>query len=152
MDSKIIWNRIVEQHQKNFNAQETVVQKEWESIFTAFGYNSFFGEIDSHRTIHIGSGKNTIPDIIIRTDNVDLFDVELKQYNLSFDIEMEKQLLSYMKLLEISVGILVCKDLYIYVYDKKETKRLKIDFTKDDPDGIEFVDLFYKGNFSIHKI
>ena len=152
MDSKIIWNRIVEQHQKNFNEQETVVQKEWESIFTAFGYSSFFGEIDSHRTIHIGSGKTTIPDIIIKDGKNDLFDVELKQYNLPFDKKMEEQLLSYMKLLEVSVGLLICKELYIYTYIEKNVKWVKIDFTENNPDGEKFVELFTKGNFSRNDI
>ena len=84
MDSVKIWNRIVKHYKDYYSAKEEVLQKDWEQIFSAFGYNSFFGEIDSHRSIHIGSHQRTIPDIIIRGDDGDLFDVELKQYNLPF--------------------------------------------------------------------
>ena len=82
-----IWNYIVERYEKNRSAQEVVVQQEWEQYFSElFNYRRLFGEVDAHRTIHIGSGHRTIPDIIINTDGRDLFDVELKQYNLPFNI------------------------------------------------------------------
>ena len=109
MDSVKIWNRIVKHYKDYYSAKEEVLQKDWEQIFSAFGYNSFFGEIDSHRSIHIGSHQRTIPDIIIRGDDGALFDVELKQYNLPFAIEFENQLKSYLDLLHISVGVLVCQ-------------------------------------------
>ena len=130
MDSVKIWNRIVEHYNANYSAKEEIIQKDWEQIFSAFGYNSFFGEIDAHRSIHIGSHQRTIPDIIIHSDEGDLFDVELKQYNLPFVIEFENQLKSYLDLLHISVGVLVCQKIYLYVYDfsKSKLKKISISF------------------------
>lgn len=150
-----IWNYIVAQYKKNYNAQEVVVQKEWEQYFSElFNYRSLFGEIDAHRNIHIGSGQRTIPDIIIKTDGHDLFDVELKQYNLTFSIEMENQLKSYMDLLHISVGVLVCQKIYIYIYNfaKSKFKRADIEFTENNPNGIKFVELLQKEHFSSESI
>lgn len=154
MDSLKIWNRIVKHYYDCYSDKEEIIQKDWEKIFSAFGYNSFFGEIDAHRSIHIGSHQRTIPDIIIRSDDRDLFDVELKQYNMSFAIEFENQLKSYLDLLHISVGVLVCQKIYVYVYDfsKSKLKKISISFVEDNPDGIMFVELMKKGNFSANKI
>ena len=64
MDNR--WNRFCEIFQKNHNEREDKVQKVFEQIFAVlFGYDPFDGEIDSHRTLHIGSTDRVIPDIII---------------------------------------------------------------------------------------
>lgn len=155
MDSVKIWNRIVKHYKDNYSAKEEVLQKDWEQIFSdLFNYSRFFGEIDSHRNIHIGSHQRTIPDIIIRSDEGDLFDVELKQYNLPFVIEFENQLKSYLDLLHISVGVLICQQIYLYVYDfsKSKLKKMVISFVENNPDGIDFVDLMKKGSFSAEAV
>lgn len=155
MDSVKIWNRIVKHYKDNYSAKEEVLQKDWEQIFSdLFNYSRFFGEIDSHRNIHIGSHQRTIPDIIIRSDEGDLFDVELKQYNMPFVIEFENQLKSYLDLLHISVGVLICQQIYLYVYDfsKSKLKKMVISFVENNPDGIDFVDLMKKGSFSAEAV
>ena len=156
MDAIKIWNLIVDHYHENMNASEEKLQKDWENqlIPGSLGYMKWFGEIDAHRTIHLGSTKSVIPDIIIKNESKDLFDIELKQYSYSFSIEMEKQLKSYMDLLHLSVGVLVCKKLYLYAYDfsKSKLKKVEIAFVKDNPDGIMFVELFEKGNFSEEKV
>lgn len=155
MDSVKIWNRIVKHYKDNYYAKEEVLQRDWEQIFSdLLNYSRFFGEIDSHRSIHIGSHQRTIPDIIIRGDNGDLFDVELKQYNLPFCIEFEDQLKSYLDLLHISVGVLICQQIYLYVYDfsKSKLKKMAISFIENNPDGIRFVNLMKKGGFSAENV
>lgn len=149
METKDIWNLIVKDYKENYNQPERVVQGLWENYCTTyFRYNK--NEIDAQRTIHIGSGMRTIPDIIIIQDNKDLLDIELKQYNYSFNDEMEKQLISYMDLLHLSIGVLVCKKLYLYVYDyaQKKIMRVAIDFVENNSDGIRFIELFTRQNFS----
>jgi len=148
------WNLIVAEVQKRLSARETEVQQLWEYIFADanfFGYSRFGGEIDSQRNIHIGSYERTIPDIIIRdiTNNKDLFVVELKQHNLSFDNKYKKQLFSYMRLLRLSIGILICNKIYLYVldYDDNETS-MEITFTNNNPNGSKFVELFCKSSYS----
>lgn len=156
MNVERIWNLIVKHYQTNYNAPEEKLQKDWENklISGSLGYMEWFGEIDAHRTIHLGSTKRVIPDIIIKNDERDLFDIELKQYSLPFTIEMEQQLKSYMDLLHVSVGVLVCQKIYVYVYDfsKSKLKKVEISFIEDNPDGIAFVELFSKGNFSEEKV
>lgn len=145
------WNYIVSKYNELYNSQENSVQREWEDYFLEiFGYSRRQSEIDSQRSIHIGSRERVIPDIIINTNGQDLFDIELKQYHLSFSKEMENQLISYLKLLRISVGILVCQKIYVYVYNltSDKVKKIEIPFIKDNSDGIKFVQLFQKENFS----
>lgn len=153
--TKIAWNYIVNQYKKNYHSDEAVVQEEWETFLSElFGYKKVYGEIDSHRTLTIGSSQRAIPDIIIRNNKIDLFDVELKQYNMAFTPEMENQLKSYMDLLHISVGVIVCRSIYIYLYDfhQQKLKKLEIAFTEDNVDGIRFVELFSKENFDKEQI
>ena len=155
MDSTKIWNRIVKHFKDNYSAKEEVIQKDWEQIFSdLFNYSRLFGEIDAHRNIHIGSHQRTIPDIIITSENGDLFDVELKQYNLPFSLDMENQLKSYMDLLHIAVGVIICQQIHLYVYNtgKTKLKKISIAFQENNPDGVKFVELMCKGSFSLEKV
>ena len=149
------WNYMVRRHKELYHSQESAIQRDWEDYFLeCFGYKRSLKEIDSQRSITIGSGERVIPDIIIKTNEHDLFDVELKQYNLSFSEEMQKQLISYLKQLRISIGVLVCQKIYICVYDyvNDTIKKFDISFVENDPDGIKFVELFQKENFSAERI
>ena len=158
MTSKETWNYLVDHYNRNIWANEDVIQRDWESFFAdaeLFKYSRIKGEVDSHRTLQIGSYKRVIPDIILRKNNDDLFVVELKKYSLNFSEEREAQLFSYLKLLHISIGVLVCDKIYIYAYDfekSEQENKLEIPFEKDNIDGIAFVDLFSKNMFSKDKI
>ena len=169
MNYGFLWNYIVEQYGKNLDKTEDFVQTEWERHFSEiFEYKRTYEEIDVHRNIQIGSYQRVIPDIIIRTfDKKDLFDVELKQYNLPFAKSMEDQLLSYMKQIGVSVGVLVCQKIYVYFYDltKKSIKRLGIDSKNEfetqveeirhkliESNIIEMVKKYFSENYSTEVI
>ena len=56
MNYKEIWNKIVDLFQANKNAEEFKLQNLWEVIFKEFfNYSSLNNEIDTHRSIHLGS-------------------------------------------------------------------------------------------------
>ena len=105
--------------------------------------------------MQIGATSRVIPDIIIRStqENRDLFVVELKQHTILTGYE---QLFSYLKLLKVDIGILICNKLYIYDYDtdKDDDNQsvLGIEFTKDNPDGIKFMELFSKSTFNQQEV
>ncbi|MBD5086236.1 MAG: GxxExxY protein [Clostridiales bacterium] len=147
------WNAIVSDIQKNQSLKEDAVQRLWEDIFAdadVFGYSKRSKEIDIWRNIQIGSRKSTIPDIIIRDSikNKDLFVVELKQLNFPFNQTYKDQLLSYMRLLELKVGILICNKIYIYFRDNSTTEySIEIPFEKNNAYGEKFIELFSKGDF-----
>ena len=147
------WNKLVELYNKHFNDKEEVIQNLWENIFVEFfGYSRFGGEIERQRNIRIGSTERVITDIIIKESNTDLFIIELKQYNLSHSAAMELQLMSYLKQLRLDTGILVCDKIYVFDYDygkaDDEQNRAEIAFTTDNPDGVRFVEMFSKNNFT----
>ncbi len=152
------WNSIVSDFQTNKSSKEEAVQKLWEEIFAdavVFGYSRRSGEIDIWRNIQVGSRERTIPDIIIRDsiNDKDLFVVELKQHNLPFNKAYREQLFSYMRLLELKVGILICDKLYIYYRENNNTEySLEISFVKNSMIGEKFIELFSKGCFNKDKI
>ena len=151
------WNRIVEQYNKNINATEDTVQNTWEKIFAEiFGYSSLAGEIEPQRTIRIGSTERITADIIIKDATTDLFVVELKRHNAPLTQGVEMQLLSYLKQLRNSTGVLICDKIYIYAYDynknDNEQDRAEIDFRQGNPDGIEFVEMFSKSMFDEQNV
>ena len=147
------WSMICKLANKHYNAKEESVQLLFEQIFSELlGYSRLLREIDSHRSIRIGSTERVIPDIIIKNSERDLFIVELKQLNLNFDKRYEDQLFSYMRLLELKVGILICDAIYIYVFDNGNTLRSKIEFFEDNDKGVDFINLFSKGAFSVDKV
>ena len=151
------WNRLCEEMKKQFNVKEDKVQRVFEQIFyVIFGYDPLSGEIDAHRVMHIGSTERVIPDIIIRDSDSDkdLFIVELKQLNLRHDTKYEEQLLGYMRLLSLKVGILICDAIYVYVLENDSSKfsRKKIECHTPSKDGEQFIQLFTKGNFSVENV
>jgi len=151
MNYKDLWNKIVSDYNTKQYALETTVQELWESYFSEiFSYKKIFDEINSQRNIPIGVNVRAVPDIILRKNGCDIIDVELKKYSLTFSERMEDQLISYMNQLHVSVGIIVCHSIYIYVYhyDDKKIKKLEIPFQKDNPDGEKFIELFQRDNFS----
>ncbi len=150
METKENWNELVEFYLNNKNVEERKIQDFWEGVCSEFlGYKKTAGEIDSQRSIQIGTRERAIPDIILRKDKKDVVDIELKKYNACFDESMENQLISYLKQLHISVGLIVCEKIYVYSYDygEDQTQRLVIEFVKDNPKGIEFLDIISKNNF-----
>lgn len=154
MSQKEQWNSLVKDVQNAKTAREDAVQSLWEDIFSDtyyFGYSRRKGEVDAHRSIQIGSGMRTIPDIIIRDaeNRTDLFVVELKQHCARFDESYKQQLFSYMRLLGLSVGILICDRLHLYYcINPSKAIDLSIDFTQDNELGVQFLQLFSKGNFN----
>jgi hypothetical protein len=153
MTSNEKWNLICDYFEKNRYSPEQKIQTVWESIFSELlNYSRLENEVERHRNIKIGSTERVITDIIIRTQESDLFIVELKQSSISVNNGMVQQLISYLKQLHNDLGILICDKMYIFDYDyqknDEEQNKIEIEFIKDDPDGIEFVELFSKYDFN----
>lgn len=158
MDNRTKWNELVSDVKDHQNDAEVSVQSLWADYFADadfFGYSRRRGEVDQWRKIRIGSSERTIPDIVLRnaTEQVDLCVIELKQHNLPFCERYKEQLFSYMRLLELKIGILICKQLYIfYRQDATHEFALCIPFECDNPNGEKFIELFSRENFSQEAI
>ena len=157
MTSTEKWNKICDYFNQFKAEPEERIQLLWEKLFSEiFGYSSLDGEIDSHRKIQLGSSERLIPDIIIKNKNTDLFMVELKREDLKIDDSRKKQLYSYLKQERNDLGILICNQICIinYDYNKSDDEQefCVLDFVKDNPQGVKFVEIFEKENFDKNKI
>jgi hypothetical protein len=157
MDSKDKWNQICELHFKFYNSSEQIVQNIWENICSEIlGYSRLENEIDSHRSIRIGSTDRIIPDIIIKNTQNDLFIIELKQNTIILNKVIKYQIYSYLKQLKNNLGILICDKILLinYNYNKndEDQETFEIKFEKDNIDGIKFVDMFSKNSFNRETI
>lgn len=156
MDLKEKWNKICDYFEKFKNESEDRIQILWEKLFSeVFGYSSLDNEIDSHRSIKLGATERLIPDIIIKNEDKDLFMVELKREVLNVDETRRKQLYSYLKQDHNDLGILICNQIciidYNYNISDDAQKFCLIDFVKNNPQGIKFIEVFQKENFSKEK-
>ena len=149
------WNLIVDHYKLLYTRPEAKIQAEWETYCTElFEYRKILYEIESQRRLTVGSGSSIIPDIILRTNGKDIFDIELKQYNLPFNKTFEEQLISYLNQTHLSVGMIVCNRIYLYYYEYATItiNKLEIPFEKDNTDGIALMEMLTKNTFSTSKI
>lgn len=156
MNSTEKWNKLCDYFERyKFEAEEKI-QKVWETLFSEiFGYSFLDDEIESHRKIQLGSTERLIPDIIIKNNENDLFMVELKREDLAVDESRKRQLYSYLKQEHNDLGILVCNQICLIKYDYSvsddEQLCCIIDFKKNNPLGVKFIEIFEKRNFNKKK-
>lgn len=156
MDATEKWNKLCDYFERYKYDAEEKIQKVWETLFSEiFGYSFLDNEIESHRKIQLGSVERLIPDIIIKNNESDLFMVELKREDLSVDESKKKQLYSYLKQEHNDLGILVCNQICLIKYDYSisddEQICCTIDFKKNNPLGVKFIEIFEKRNFNKEK-
>lgn len=119
------------------------------------GWAKFKGEICHKPNIHIGNNSRIEPDILIKRDGEDEFVIEVKRPSHKQSKKDVEQLLSYMRLLKLSVGIYMGEHIEIF-YDMPSSKEavsiMKVPLKIDDKLGARFIDKFLKENFSREAI
>ena len=115
------------------------------------GWAKFKGEICHKPNIHIGNNNRIEPDILIKRDGEDEFVIEVKRPSHKQSKKDVEQLLSYMRLLKLSVGIYMGEHIEIF-YDMPSSKEavpiMKVPLEIDNKLGARFIDKFLKDNFS----
>ena len=119
------------------------------------GWAKYKGEICHKQNIHIGNSNRIEPDILIKRDGEDEFVIEVKRPShkqIKKDVE---QLLSYMRILKLSVGIYIGEHIEVF-YDMPSSKEavsvMKVPLEIDNKLGAKFVERFDKENFSQESI
>ena len=119
------------------------------------GWAKFKGEICHKPNIHIGNNNRIEPDILIKRDGEDEFVIEVKRPSHKQSKKDVEQLLSYMRLLKLSVGIYMGEHIEIF-YDMPSSKEavpiMKVPLEIDNKLGARFIDKFLKDNFSKESI
>lgn len=118
------------------------------------GWNN--NDIAEQHSITLGSTQRLIPDLIVYKNGTVQFIIEVKHPFHTRRHEDIEQLASYMKQLEVNIGIYIGSA--IEVYYKKigdgscPNLILSTTFKSEDPKGEEFADLFSASSFSLEKI
>ena len=119
------------------------------------GWAKYKEEICHKPCIHLGNNNSIVPDIIVKRDGEDEFVVEVKRPShkqIKKDVE---QLLSYMRILKLSVGIYIGEHIEVF-YDMPSSKEavsvMKVPLEIDNKLGAKFVERFDKENFSQESI
>ena len=122
-----------------------------ETQLQLLGWAKYKGEICHKPSIHLGNNNSIVPDIIIKRDGEDEFVIEVKRPSHKLIKKDIDQLLSYMRILKLSVGIYIGEHIEVF-YDLPASKEaasvMKVSMEIDNKLGARFVDKFSKDAFS----
>lgn len=156
---KDVWNEISYYLSECKNGK--VLEKDYEATIvqclSILGWKKYLGEITTQYPVQVGH-ETKLADIVVSSDNIERFVIEVKRPGHIICPEDERQIFSYMRLLkhQVSFGLYVGDDIRLY-YDDRASSSLPepifvIDIIKDNADGIKFVELFSKDSFSIERL
>lgn len=141
--------------------QNNVLEKEYENAvcncLLLLGWKKFRGEIVTQYPVQTGH-ENKYADIVVQQDNIEQFVIEIKRPNHILQEEDEKQLFSYMRLLkhQVKFGLYVGSKILLYFDDVASQQFpeqvFSLDIEENNPDGLKFVELFFKDSFSVQTL
>ncbi len=115
------WSEIVFTLLPHFenNSSEDVYQKDVESCLQILGWKRFNKSMQVQSTLPIGNSNSIRLDILLRKNDVNVLPIEIKRPSNICNVRQEFQLLSYMRMLRVNVGLYVGEDFRLY-YDNPE--------------------------------
>ena len=126
-----------------------------ETQLQLLGWAKYKGEICHKQSIHLGNSNRIEPDILVKRNNEDEFVIEVKRPSHKQSKKDVDQLLSYMRILKLSVGIYIGEHIEIF-YDMPSSKEavsvLKVPLEINNKLGAKFVERFDKESFSHESI
>ena len=119
------------------------------------GWAKYKGEICHKQNIHLGNSNRIEPDILMKRDGEDEFVIEVKRPSHKQIKKDVDQLLSYMRILKLNVGIYIGEYIEVF-YDMPSSKEavsvMKVPLEINNKLGAKFVERFDKENFSQESI
>ena len=152
------WNDIVLtlRELKDNSADEEEYQKRIEEQFKFLGWSIAGGCVESKPVLPEGNAKSLIPDIVLKKDGERVLAVEVKEPNNRLKPRQETQLFSYMRQLELRVGLYIGEkwQLYYNAPDDKENPHpvLTATLTPDIDVGTKFCELLAHEDFSLQSL
>ena len=156
---KDLWNEIC------FDLSEckrrNVLEKDYENAIVQclaiLGWKKYLGEITTQYPVQVGH-ETKLADIVVSSEGIEQFVIEVKRPGHTICQEDERQMFSYMRLLkhQVMFGLYIGDDIRLY-YDDRSSQSFPeplfiVDISKDNPDGLQFVELFAKESFDIEKL
>lgn len=113
-------------------------------------------QISEQPTLQLGSTERLIPDIVVSKDDKNKFVIEIKKPSHIKTQKNIEQLVSYMKQLEVPVGIYIGDEIEVYYKKIGDGSRpvsvLRAIFDANEAGGPDFVSLFSEDKFSVDSI
>ncbi len=149
------WNKIVSLYEKYSHSPEVQQQNVWESIFVEIlGYSRLDGDIERYGNPSLKRTESVVPDMIIKSAQGEVCVVEFMQPNVFFQPALERKFLSAWKESNRDICIFVRDKLHVYYVGDSQLRiplQWEISFTKNNPEGIEFIEIMSKARFDREK-
>lgn len=153
-----IWNEICRDvhKERTLNGSEKEYQRTIVAIFRyLLGWSR--ERVEEQYKVRVGSSVNHVfPDLVFFIQEEPVFVVELKKPNHIQSANEVEQLISYMKLLSVRIGLYVGEHIELFYMDPLVTKEpeciVQIKFEEDSVLGETFVDLFSRDKFSLDDL
>lgn len=152
------WNDIVVSllECKKNNVSEDLYQAKIEEQFKFLGWSIYNGCVETKPALPVGNSKIIIPDIVLRKDGERVLPIEIKEPNNKLKKRQEEQLFSYMKQLDIRIGLYIGEkwQLYYNAADDKDNPHaiLTASLIPDSPEGNTLCKLLSYDSFSTKAI
>ncbi|MBR1941628.1 MAG: hypothetical protein IJ845_09920 [Bacteroidaceae bacterium] len=133
---------------------EQPYQERIEAAFRALGWSKAKGEICPKERINVGANNQLEPDITFRINGKPVFIVEVKQPNNKLTERQKEQLLSYMRMRQVVLGLYIGEEIQL-LYDNGDslpTSVMTINIDTEATNGWMFIDFFARGMFSYERI
>lgn len=141
---------------KKQKVSEEVYQGKIEDQFKFLGWSIYLGCVESKPSLPVGNSKVIIPDVVLKKDGERVLPIEIKEPNNHLKKRQEEQLFSYMKQLDLRVGLYIGEiwQLYYNAPDDKEEPHaiLTTDFDPNSENGNLFCNLLSYEKFSIAEL
>ncbi len=152
------WNDIVLtlRELKEKGADECNYQKSIEEQFKFLGWSISGGCVESKPVLPEGNAKSLVPDIVLKKNGERVLVIEVKKPNNRLTSRQELQLFSYMRQLELRVGLYIGEkwQLYYNSPDDKDNPHaiLTALLTPNSEAGMSFCQLLTYESFSLHSL
>ena len=112
------WFEIIQMLKPHFynNSTEDIYQKEVESCMQILGWKRYNNSLQTQCSIPIGNNNHIRLDILLSKNNIKVLPIEIKRPSNLCNERQEQQLMSYMRILRLNVGLYIGEEIRLY-YD-----------------------------------
>lgn len=147
-----IWNEICHKlnNCKSRDVLENVYEDKIVDCLALLNWSEADGEIRRQYPIQVGHEPKRA-DIVISSNGMWQFVIEVKRPNHTIQGEDKKQLQSYMRQLKVRFGLYIGENIQLFYDDDSPIdiiKVLDIEIKESDSNGIKFIELFHKDNYT----
>lgn len=135
------------------NVSESNYQSRIEEQFKFLGWSIYNGCIETKPVLHVGNANSLIPDMVLKKNGERVLPIEIKEPNNKLKKRQEEQLFSYMRQLDLKVGLYIGESIRLYynAIDDRENPHLilNVELIPDTVIGELFCELLSYDNFKL---